>query len=140
MVTVRIHDLKEHVLVPDLKELLQLLAPQSLQANWTISTVKSSDGYEWFETTGAARSELDALAQRDARISGSDLRGLAENTHQVIWGEFIGSIEEQSDETWLIIRAIDSTFYEIETRDTVVLSKINSKYRDVRSVAAPVTS
>jgi hypothetical protein len=87
MARLRIYDVKEYVLAADLRDLLRLLAPRSLQANWTISTVKSSEsGHEWFEATGESRDELEALAQEDARISGADLMALAGKTHQFIWG------------------------------------------------------
>lgn len=139
MAKLRIYDLKAHILAPDLKELLRLLAPRSLQATWTVSTVKSSEaGHEWFEATGEARDALEILAQENARISGTDFAALAEKTHQVIWGEFIGSKPTRPEELWIIIRAIDSTFYEIETDDEAVLKKISEKYKDLRTDDAPV--
>ncbi len=113
MATLRIYDLKEHILAPDLKDLLRLLAPQSLKATWTVSTVKSSEpGHDWFEATGEGGEELEALAQVDARLSGCDLAALVANTRQVIWGEFVGSAPTQPYSMWVTIRAIDSTFYE----------------------------
>lgn len=42
MATIRIYDLKERILALDLRDLLRLLAPRSLEANWIVSTVKSS--------------------------------------------------------------------------------------------------
>jgi hypothetical protein len=103
MATLRIYDLKEHVLALDLRDLLQLLAPRSLEANWIVSTVKSSKpGHEWFEATGEGGKQLEGLAQDNAWLSGSDLAALAENTRQVIWGEFVGSAPTQSDKTWVI--------------------------------------
>lgn len=141
MATLKIFDLEGHVLSLDLRDLLQLLTPQSLQANWIISTVKSSKpGYEWFEATGEGGERLEALAQVNARLSGTDLAVLAENTRQVIWGEFVGSAPAVSDKRWVIIRAIDSTYYEIETNDEGVLNKISSTYKDVRAGDARVTS
>lgn len=141
MATLRIYDLKQNVLALDLRDLLRLLAPRSLQANWIVSTVKSSKpGQERFEATGESGEQLEALAQDNAWLSGSDLAALAENTRQVIWGEFVGSGPTQSDKTWVIIRAVDSTFYEIDTDDKAVLSKISSTYKDVRSGEAPITS
>ncbi|UIJ82954.1 hypothetical protein [Rhizobium leguminosarum] len=92
MTTLRVCDLKEHVLALDLKDLLRLLAPRSLEASWVVSTVKSSKpGHEWFEATGEGGERLEGLAQDDGQLSGSDLAALADNTRQVIWGEFVGS-------------------------------------------------
>lgn len=141
MAILRIYDLKENVLALDLRDLLRLLTPRSLQANWTVSTVKSSKpGHGWFEATGDGGEQLEELAQDDARLSGSDLAALAEKTQQVIWGEFVGSGPMQSHKTWITIRAVDSTFYEIDTDDETVLSKISSTYKDVRTGEAPVRS
>ena len=85
MTTLRVYDLKDHVLALDLRDLLRLLTPRSLQANWTVSTVKSSKpGYEWFEATGEGGERLEGLAQDDGQLSGSDLAALAEKTRQVI--------------------------------------------------------
>jgi len=45
-----------------------------LEANWTVSTVKSSEpGHEWFEATGEGGERLEELAQDDASLSGTDL-------------------------------------------------------------------
>jgi hypothetical protein len=141
MAKLRIYDLREHVLALDLRDLLRLLAPRSYQAGWIVSTVKSSEsGHEWFEATGEGGEQLEALAQKNAWLSGPDLAALAENTQQVIWGEFVGSAPTQSDKTWILIRAIDSTFYEIETDDEIALNKVASTYKDVRVGEAPVAS
>jgi hypothetical protein len=140
MATIRIHDLKEHHLAVDLRDLLRLFAPESLQAHWTVSTVKSSTGDEWFDATGDGGEQLEALAQDNARLSGVDLAALAGNTQQVIWGEFVGSLPAEQGETWMIIRAVDSTFYEIETDDEIVFEKIKSTYKDVRTGEASIGS
>lgn len=141
MAILRIYDLKQNVLALDLRDLLRLLTPRSLQADWIVSTVKSSrSGHEWFEATGEGGEQLEALALENARLSGSDLADLAEKTRQVIWGEFYGSGPTRSDKAWVIIRAVDSTFYEIDTDDSAVLSKISSTYRDVRAGGAAITS
>lgn len=139
MATLRIYDLKQDALALDLKDLLRLLAPQSLEAEWIVSMVKSSKaGHEWFDATGKGGERLEELAQSGSHLSGSGLSGLAEDTRQVIWGGF-EALRIQS-ETWVIIRAVDSTFYEVETDDDLVLSKIKSAYKDVRAGDAPVAS
>lgn len=70
MAILRIYDLKEDVLAVDLRDLLRLMTPRSLQANWTVSTVKSfKSGHEWFEATGHGGEQLEELAQDNARLS-----------------------------------------------------------------------
>lgn len=141
MTTLRVYDLNQHVLALDLRDLLRLLAPRSLEGRWVVSTVKSSiSGDEWFEATGEGGERLEGLAQQDGQLSGSDLAALAEKTRQVIWGEFVCLASTQSDKPWVIIRAVDSTFYEIDSDDDAVLNKISSTYKDVRTGEAPIAS
>lgn len=141
MARLRIYDLDEQALALDLRDLLRLLAPRSLQANWAVSPVKSSLAeYAWFEATGEGGERLEALTQDDGRLSGSELAALAEDTRQVIWGEFSGSLPAQPGGTWVVIGAVDSTFYAIETDDEAVLSTIGAKYRDVRLGEVPVAA
>jgi hypothetical protein len=136
MTTLRIHDLADGVLALDLRDLLCLLAPQSMEAIWTISTVKC--GSEWFEATGQAGKELEALAQEDTRMLGTALLVLAEKTHQVIWGEFKASRSSRPDETWVTVRAVDSSFFEVTSHDEMVLNAVTTSFNDVRLVDATV--
>jgi hypothetical protein len=138
MATLRIHDSKNYVLAFDLRDLVSLLAPQSLQATWVVSTVKSAQTRdEWFEATGKGGEQLEALAENNARLSGAELSMLAEDTLQVIWGEFIALLPSNLQEPWVTIRAIDSSFYEIATLDDAVLEKIGSTFSDIRFVERP---
>lgn len=106
-----------------------------------VTTVKSSKpGHEWFDATGEGGERLEGLAQYDGQLSGSDLASLAEKPQQIIWGEFVGSTPTQSDKPWVIIRAVDSTFYEIDSDDEAVLNKIGATYKGVRTGEAPITS
>lgn len=138
MATLWIHDLKETCLAFDLVDLLELLSPKSLQTSWTISTVKSIDpNQEWFEATGEAGKKLEELAERDAKITGSELLKFARESYQVIWGEFLASSNDVEMDIWVIIRAIDSSFFEIVTLDEVVIRKIKTHFRDVRHGDVP---
>jgi hypothetical protein len=137
MATLRIYDLDQGALAVDLRHLLGLLAPRSLRADWTVSTVKFFElGHEWFEATGHGGEELEKLAQTGSRLSGLYLAALAKDTRQVIWGEFVGAFPEIEEGAWVTIRAIDSTFYEVATLDQTVLDKIMSSYKDVRRADA----
>jgi hypothetical protein len=130
MATLRIFDLDQQVLAADLRHLLELLAPRSLQADWTISPVKS-DG-ERFEATGPGAARLEGVAKSRAGVPGPILAALAAQTHQVVWGEFAASLPETEGGTWVTIRFVDSTFCEITSADATVLDKIKSSYRDLR--------
>lgn len=138
MPAIRIYDTENQILAVDLADLLRLLRPLSLQADWTVSAVKSSiPGHEWFEATGDGGEELERLAETKTRLTTPALAALAKQTRQVIWGEFTGFLPK-ADRPWVIIRAVDSTFHEIETDDETVLKKIRAAYKDIRVGEDPV--
>ncbi|MGX0967835.1 hypothetical protein AB7M63_008284 [Bradyrhizobium japonicum] len=156
MATVRIYghtkpqleyQLTGRALAPDLRDLLDLLGPRSLQATWTLSPVKlyrpELDAYdECFmiaEPRGDEWGRLDELARTKSSISGADLTELANAVDQVIWGEFTAVLRGQ-DAIWVTIRAIDSTFYEVTTTDDTVLNQIKSTFKDVRAAPGPAAS
>lgn len=78
-----------------------------------------------------AADRLESLAASSMRISGALLHDLLGRTAQVIWGEFIA--REASQETpWVIVRAIDSSWCEVETNDAGVLDCVRENFADVR--------
>ncbi|WP_295555636.1 hypothetical protein [uncultured Hyphomicrobium sp.] len=135
MATLRIYDLDGGVLAVHLSRLLDLLAPKSLDAEWTVAQLRS-DGEDKFEATGSGAAELEELVATAMPISGMALLIVATNTHQIVWGEFIAIVPGEST-PWLTLRAIDSTFYEIGTDDADALAKIKSAYKDVRIADTP---
>ena len=140
MVTLRIHDVENHVLAVGLYDLLTLLEPRYLDADWVVSTVKCDvSGNEWFEATGVGGDDLEVLAQKDGLLSGLQLADIAKKVRQVVWGRF-AALLEAIDEPWVIIQAIDSTFYEVSTADPQVISAICGRYQDVREVNGPYRS
>ncbi|AMA58626.1 hypothetical protein BCCGELA001_21715 [Bradyrhizobium sp. CCGE-LA001] len=52
---------------------------------------------------------------------------------------FTATFPEQND-AWVVVRAIDSTFYEVTSSDEAVLNAIRSTYKDVRVAPGPATS
>lgn len=132
MATLRIYDLDGGVLAVHLSRLLDLLAPKSLDAEWTVAPIRS-DGEEKFEATGPGADELEELVATAMPISGMALLIVSTNTPQIVWGEFIAIVPGESS-PWLTLRAIDSTFYEIATDDDAALDTVRSAFKDVRSV------
>ena len=159
MTTLRIYDSRDHGLVFDLHDLIDLLAPRSLEASWTVSPVRLNHSQlgsiEKFMFTGpgkhsphrdahrfpavAVLDHLEQLAASGSPVSGTALSEAAHAAWQVIWGQFVATLPEQSD-AWVVIRAIDSTFYEVTSSDEAVLFAIRSTYKDVRVAPGPVTS
>jgi hypothetical protein len=130
MQTITIHDLHDdrNILAFDLRDLLALLAPASLEAEWTVT----NPAYEEFFATAEGGAALEKLAAVSATVSGKELLALANETQQVIWGDFMGAFQNRPGQIWTIIRAVDSSFYEITTSDSEVLEKVKRHFNDVR--------
>lgn len=147
MTTLRIYDSREHALALDLRDLIDLLSPRSLEASWRVSPVKLNypqlgRSIAEFMMTGPGKpgeDRLEQLAASGSSVSGATLSEAARAAWQVIWGQFVATFPEQND-TWVVIRAIDSTFYEVTSADEAVLNAIRSAYKDVRVAPGPVTS
>lgn len=134
MATIRIFDLENRTLAFDLRDLLQLLAPLSLQATWTVSLFEGE-----FEATGEGAIRLEELAESGGSITGDELSALADNTWQIIWGEFVGVLPGAPDKPWITIRAVDSSFYEIITSEEETVSTIKANFNDVRAADVGAT-
>ncbi len=147
MTTLRIYDCREHALAVDLRDLIDLLAPRSLEASWTASPVRmnhpdrgiSVDEFLMTGTGKPGQDQLEQLAASGSSVSGARISEAAHEAWQVIWGQFTATLPELSD-AWVVIRAIDSTFYEVTSSDDAVLNAIRSTYKDVRAAPGPVTS
>lgn len=141
---IRIHDVNPSgALAFDLIDLLALLAPQSMQAMWRISTIKSGlPDLEWFDATGEGGEKLEALADRHEVVTGRHLRALAKQRKQVIWGEFTGYLpgkepEKEDGMPWLTIRAIDSSYFEIATADKAAIKTLRGAFKHIGPADPP---
>jgi hypothetical protein len=82
--------------------------------------------------------DLERLSVRGSVVSGVALSEAAHAAHQVIWGQFVGTLPNQKD-PWVVICVIDGTFYEVTSADQFVLNAIRSAYKDVRVASGPAT-
>jgi hypothetical protein len=62
------------------------------------------------------------------------MRDLSRSIMQVIWGEFRAYEDVHVSKAWVVIRAIDSSFYEVASNDPAVHDAIRGAFRDVRRV------
>jgi hypothetical protein len=148
MTTLRIYDYRDSgVLALDLRDLIDLLAPSSLEAIWTVSPVnlystqlgRSVDEFMISGLGEPGQDKLEQFAASGSSVSGNALSVAANEVSQVIWGQFTATLPEES-EAWVVIRAIDSAFYEVTSSDEVLLRAIRSTYKDVRVAAGPTHS
>ena len=145
--TLRIYDLRDGTLAVHLPDLIDLLSPHSFEASWIVSPVSvkyptlgpSLDEFMIAGPGRPAEDQLEILAISGASVSGEIFSKYAQETYQAIFGQFVATLPEQMD-AWVVISAIDSTFYEVSTSDEMVLVKIMSAYKDVRVAPGPVAS
>lgn len=117
-------------------------------ARWMVSPVKLIDphvgrSFEELMIIGSGKLDGGALGQLAVSKSvatGITLSEAAHATQQVIWGQFVEMLAGQKEDPCVVIRAMDSAFYEVTSADDAVLATVRSAYKDVRIAPAPVTS
>ena len=116
----RINDLApQGFLAYDLRDFLALLGDDANTLLWHVV------GDVW--ATGERSDELEKLADSKERVPSGRLIELASAVTQVIDGEFAGYLP-QDDEPWVIIRAIDSSYYEFICRAPEILRRARDRF------------
>lgn len=130
MQALKIFDTEDGFLAFDLRHVLAALECHVTECYWEVGGVASYD--EPVFATGAKAEQLQELAISGKRISGTELRDLADGVHQIIWGEFRAYEDQFASAPLLIVRAVDSSFYEVVSNDPVVQDSLREAFRDVR--------
>ena len=126
MLGVRVRDLDDrNILTVDLEAILGLFAETAEASEWQVSDV-------WATGDAAAR-ELHELYEVNARLAGSRLMRLASEINQIIDGTFSGYRPGES-EPWIMIRAVDSSFFEVLTDDVAMLNQVRERFNDVEDL------
>jgi hypothetical protein len=130
MPTLQIHDLgPQHPAVVDPRLVLLMLGESAIRASWQVAGV-ARFGERLF-ATGEGATHLEALSQSLRRVSGAVLSQIFSQVEQVIWGEF-AAYHDGEDTPWVILRAIDSSWCEVETEDVGILDRVRQTFADVR--------
>ena len=126
----------------DLKDILDALAAKVDALNWCITDVDCCG-------LGAAAlcRKVDESAAPGLWVSGAELRALAASVEQVVDGDFFGFPKElrlealatsdvettafPHNKAQLVIRAVDSSWFEVYTKDTHVTQVLLDRFRDV---------
>lgn len=118
MIGVTILDRDQYgTLVPTLSELLTLLTGPAMLLTWILSDV---------EAVGSEAEALQEAAEADRRLTFDELLQLAKGVAQVIDGEFVGYDSHQ--EKRLVIRAVDSSAFDVESDDETVVRLVEGKF------------
>jgi hypothetical protein len=127
-----IYDQHNGSLSVDLIGLLRALGPAASSAWWRART------RVWY--IAAEGVILPALEEHESGgrwMSGSDLIAVGERLHQVVDGviEGVGGAaapQENDAEPWVVLRAVDSSWWEVYADDSQVLRTLRDCFRDVR--------
>jgi hypothetical protein len=130
MKTVLIDDMRSDIraLAVDLRQVLAALGDRAVASEWRVQDV-------W--ATGDSAEVLGSF-DGSLAISGDRLRELADGAHQVIDGVFTG-VDAGCSDPWVIIEAVDSSYYLVRSDDVVVLEAVRSAFRSVRDYEPQVT-
>jgi len=126
---VMIRDLEadRRVLAVDLRHVLSALGPRVLASEWRVREV-------WAE--GDAKPHLEAFDGSEL-IAGQRLAALAQDASQIIDGEF-SAFEPGKSTPWVVVEAVDSTYYAVRSDDSSVLAQVRSAFHDVTDYEHPV--
>jgi hypothetical protein len=109
----------------DLRDILEVLGGKALQSSWEVTQVEVA--------SGGGASVLEACALRPERISGTELLAISEQVNQVIEGEF-RAYQHHDARPWVVVRAVDSSAYDVETDDRVLLEALRRRFRCVADI------
>ena len=132
METLQIHDLlPSKFIVVDPRVVIEMLGDRAIRSSWQVAGVARFDQAVMIVGDEAA-DRLEVLSHSQSRVSGTLLSELVHKVAQIIWGEF-RAYEEGEAAPWVIVRAIDSSWCEVETDDEDVLDKVRRTFKDVRA-------
>jgi hypothetical protein len=117
----------QRFLAVDLRHVLQCLGSRALASEWRVRDV-------W--ATGDSASALEGIEAKST-IPGAALNDLAHKVSQVIDGVFTGS-DPGSATAWVVIEAVDSTYYVVSSPESAVINSIRCTFRDVSDYDQPL--
>jgi hypothetical protein len=115
-----------------LKRVLAALPQRALASRWEVVDFVYPNGEAYFEVASAGDDHLSLLANTGRSISGDELVAIASSSPQVIWGTFRGFDRSEGGESWIVLHAVDSTFWRCETSDITTRQSLMKAFKDVR--------
>jgi hypothetical protein len=126
----RLKDLAEgRYLAFDLKEILAVLELDARNSRWLCTEL-------WCIPFGAPDEQgLEDRYNTGTYLTGEELTALAAETRQVVDGRF-RAFRGTETEPWLIVRAVDSSFWEVFSTEQTVLDRLRAQFKDVVEIAS----
>lgn len=105
----------------DLIDILRVMGERVIDAQWRCRFV---------ECIGENAGELHEISDRGVSIPGGEIMRIAAGISQTIDGDFEARVGE-AENPWLVIKAIDSSLFEVWSDDLDLLRKIRETFRQV---------
>lgn len=118
---IMITDTHNHVLSFDLADILNVLGTTIKDTEWILSSI---------ESVGHTANELHALSDSQLKIPEQRLEELLSGIQQIIDGNFKG-YRPGATHPWIIIRAVDSSAYDVLSENSRVLSIVRERFEHV---------
>ena len=134
---VQIHDLEENSghLAVDLVDVLIALGERGSSSEWLLEPLKNSNGYFW--AIGDDVAEIfEVWGESGTKVDGKTLIVASAKARQVIDGKASGFDDLNTTSPWVVIIAVDSSWYEVYASDEAVLNMIRNTFKDVRPAGA----
>jgi hypothetical protein len=103
----------------ELLEILELLGDRGRQATWRLRSLEVAPS--------DAAQQLHAHSDREDDITGDELLRLADRKPQLIDGVLEAWLPD-ADAPWVVIRAIDSTSWDLLSEDAQVLDEARTRF------------
>ena len=123
---------KNGFLTVTLFKILQILEESGSATKWQICGVHEYG--DQFEVVGEVAKEFEKLRNRKTLLEIEKLKSLSKKEHQLIWAEFRG-FKEMSGVPAFIIRAVDSSWFDVATDDKMIMEKLVLAFEDTTTVA-----
>jgi hypothetical protein len=105
----------------DLKEVFSAIGDPVSVSTWRCHNV---------ECIGENAERLHELSEEGQSVSGKELVQIVAGIFQTIDGEF-EAYRDGKEDPWLVVNAVDSSWFEVLSADSAVLESIKSSFQDV---------
>jgi hypothetical protein len=125
MFGIKINDTKESnvsTVLIDLRDILMVIGETVVSSQWICRDI---------EYTAMRDEELFVLSEDRKKLSGAEMLQFADNTHQIIDGRFEASSGGSAKQLWLIILAIDSSYFEVWSSKHEVIEKLKGYIKKI---------
>ena len=98
----------------ELRDILKVIAPLVPDTHWQIGDFFEEDGTDWFEFANDDWSQR-MFAQEGTRMPTHEFVAMAQTMPQAIWASFSGFRPVDATAPWIMLNAVDSSLWRIDT-------------------------